>query len=71
MKTITITIKGQQDHINQRNKSESFINESKAREFLLGQLESLNYSQDEPVTLNDGDYYDTGDYTVSVDVSSN
>ena len=70
MKTITIEIKGQQDHIKQRNKSESFISESKAREFLLGQLESLNYSQDTPVTLNDGDYYDTGDYMVTVEVSN-
>jgi len=63
-----ITIKSQQSHITQFNRVEVIESPLEAIEFLREWLDKLNYSQDSEITLNDGDFYDTGDYVVSVEI---
>lgn len=64
----TIAIQGTQKHITRHNDKRTFTNEKEALNYLLQMLDKLNYNyHDEPNELNDGDQYDTGDYTVSVE----
>lgn len=69
MKTITIEIKGQQDHIKQYNRSESFISELKAREYLSEWLHKLNSDEMIQHEITEDMYFDCRDYHVFVTVS--
>lgn len=63
----TITIKGTQKHITRYNDKRTFTNEKEALNYLLLMLDKLNYSPEFTSELNDGDFYDTGDYMISVE----
>lgn len=69
MSKITIEITSQQTHITQFNRVETFAKYKKAKEYLMQWLDKLNYSQGNPITCEDGDYYETGDYVVHITTS--
>lgn len=69
MKTITIAIEGQQDHIKQYNRSETFTDERKAREYLSEWLNKLNSDEMIQHEITEDMYFDCRDYHMFVSVS--
>jgi len=63
-----ITIQGTQKHITRYNIKRTFTNKKEALNYLLLMLDKLNYRYELTPELNDGDFYDTGDYFVSVEL---
>ena len=65
----TITIKSQQSHINQYNRTESFITDKKARIYLLEWLDKLQFDGDVPEQLENGQFFDCCDYIVYIEIA--
>jgi hypothetical protein len=69
MNETTIEIVSKETHITEFNGFETFANHEKAKEYLMEWLDKFKYSQSTPITCEDGDYYDCGDYLVLVTTS--
>ena len=65
----TITIKSQQSHITQYNRTESFISDKKARIYLLEWLDKLQFDGDVPEQLENNQFFDCRDYIVYIEIA--
>lgn len=65
----TIKIQSQQSHINQYNRTESFIIDKKARIYLLEWLDKLQFDGDVPEQLENGQFFDCCDYIVYIEIA--
>lgn len=67
--TTTIKIQSQQSHITQYNRTEDFINDKQARQYLLEWLDKLQFEGEVPEQLQDGQFFDCSDYIVYVEIA--
>jgi hypothetical protein len=69
MAQIKIHIQSQSAHITRYNSSESFTNPKQAQQYLSEWLDKLNYQDEKPSEVQDGQYFDCRDYIVEVEIN--